>query len=269
MCAQSSASSSSKPNQSACQEKLDGYVIKTNAMQKHIFDLQVARYFYATNTPFLHADHEFKILISILHPGYVPPNRLDIGGKLLDEIFKEEQNKCKSDLENKTVCLSIDGWSNIRNDPIVCSCVTTNDGKTILVDTIDTTDNHHTADYLETVANSSIQKAEELFNCKVRSVVSDNAANMAKMRRQLQTSTSDDGDAKTNVPILTYGCSAHNLNLLAKDLEIPNATGNVLKVIKYFRNNHFAHAKYSLTKANNLVMPQEVRWNTMCDSLKS
>lgn len=267
-----SSASSSKANQSAClgQEKLDGYVVKTNATLKHRFDLQVARYFYATNTPFLHADHEeFKKLMSMLHPGYVPPNRLDIGGKLLDHIFNEEQNNCKEDLENKTVCLSIDGWSNIRNDPIVCSCVTTNDGKTILVDTIDTTDNHHTADYLETVANSSIQKAEQLFNCKVRSVVSDNAANMAKMRRQLQTNTGGDDGAQVKLPILAYGCSAHILNLLAKDLEIPDATVHVLKVIKYFRNNHFAHAKYSLTKANSLVMPQEVRWNTMCDSLKS
>lgn len=250
------------------QGKLNNYLTKTNSTQKQLFDLQVAKYFYATNTPFLHAEHEeFKKLIAMLRPGYVPPTRFDIGGKLLDHVFKEEQNMCKADLENKTVCLSIDGWSNIRNDPIVCSCVTC-DGKTVLVDTIDTTDHHHTGDYLETVASASIQKAELLFNCKVGSVVSDNAANMAKMRRQLQANTGDD-EAKANIPIITYGCSAHILNLLAKDFEIPDATAHVLKVIKYFRNNHFAHAKYSLTKANNLVMPQEVRWNTMCDSLKS
>lgn len=80
------------------------------------------------------------------------------------------------------------------------------------------------------MANSSIQKAE-LFNCKVRSVVSDNAASMAKMRRQLQINTGDDDGAKINVPILTHECSAHILNLLAKYLEIPDTTVHVLKVI--------------------------------------
>ena len=65
--------------------------------------------------------------------------------------------------------------------------------------------------------------------------------------------------------ILTYGCSAHLLNLLAHDMEIPNVTKHVLQIVKYFRNNHHASARYRAEGGKCLIMPQEVRWNTMND----
>lgn len=73
-------------------------------------------------------------------------------------------------------------------------------------------------------------------------------------------------DADSN--IITYGCSAHLLNLLAKDFEMPNATKHIEKVVKYFRNYHFANAKFTeLKDGGNLVLPLEIRWNTMADCL--
>ena len=50
--------------------------------------------------------------------------------------------------------------------------------------------------------------AEENFDCRVRSVVTDNAPAMAKMREGLDR---DDQD------LITYGCLAHWLNLVGKD----------------------------------------------------
>jgi len=59
------------------------------------------------------------------------------------------------------------------------------------------------------------------------------------------------------------------LYLLAKDLEIPNIKEQVVQVVKYFRNNHFAAAAYKSNDGPRLIMPQEVRWNTMADCLES
>lgn len=111
------------------------------------------------------------------------------------------------------------------------------------------------------VAVDSIKKCEKQFGCHVRSFVTDNAANVAKMRASLKE--------KPNVDVTTYGCSAHLLNLLAKDLEIPNIKEQVVQVVKYFRNNHFAAATYKKAGGLRLVLPQDVRWNTMADCLES
>lgn len=39
--------------------------------------------------------------------------------------------------------------------------------------------------------------------------------------------------------------------------------------MKYFRNTHFAAAKYKQAGGKALVMPQDVRWNTLADCLES
>lgn len=100
-------------------------------------------------------------------------------------------------------------------------------------------------------------KCEE-YNCKVTSIVTDNAANVTKMRRDLF----EELDRKD---IITYGCSAHMLNLLAHDIEVPGINGNIKKICKYFRNVHFASAKFR--KAGGSA--QDVRWNTLSDCLES
>jgi len=108
---------------------------------------------------------------------------------------------------------------------------------------------------------SSVQKAEHEFGCRVRSIVTDNAANVAKMRRNLQQ--------REYIDVVTYGCSAHLLNLLTHDMEISNVKEHIVYVMKYFRNHHFALAEYRKKGGHSLVLPQETRWNTMCDCLKS
>lgn len=242
---------------------LDKFVVRTSSDQGEKINKQIAKYIFATNTPFRHVEHEeFKKMIELLRPGYKPPSRRDIGNKLLDEVFEEEQEHCKSVLAGKIVCLSMDGWSNIRNEPIICCSVTTRDGQIVLVDTIDTSGKSHTAEYLETLAKDCVTKTEEKFRCIIGSLVTDNAANMAKMRQLL----SQDDYYKY---IITFGCSAHILNLLAKDLEIKDVTEHVIQIIKYFRNNHMARAKYKQANGSALKMPIEVRWSTMCQALES
>lgn len=105
-----------------------------------------------------------------------------------------------------------------------------------------------------------IGSTEEKFGVKIGSFVTDNAANVERMRKELTN------DVQT---IIQYGCSAHLLNLLAHDIDVPAVTANILKVIKYFRNKHLPAALYKNTQGKKLIMPLEVRWNTMNDAVKS
>lgn len=236
--------------------------MKTTSQEKDLLDLQVARLVYATNMAFRSVEHpQFIQLMKQLRPGYNPPSRREIGGTLLDTIYMEEKRKCSEMLQNKIVCAGIDGWSNVHNEPIVCVTVTTATGDTYLVDTVDTSGNSHTSEYLAEIACNSIKKCEEELKCYVRSVVTDNANNVAKMRQLLEN--------HDDLNVITYGCSAHVLNLLAKDCQFPNIKEHVLVIVKYFRNNHFANALYRQSDTPNLIMPANTRWNSLVDCLQA
>ena len=169
---------------------------------------------------------------------------------------------CRNRLQGKTVSMCLDGWSNVHNEPVVCVSVTTPDGDSHVTETVDTSGNGHTADYLTDIAKGVIDNCEEKFGCVVGSVITDNAAIMAKMRTQLS-------ERSGGQDVITHGCSAHLLNLLAHDVEIKGVKEHVVQIVKYFRNTHLPAAWYRATGGKCLVMPQDVRWNTLSDCLRS
>ena len=100
-------------------QKLDNFVVQTSAHDKAAFDIQVARYLYATNSAFSHTEHkEFIKLVNMLHPGYNPPSRFDVANKLLDQVHNTMESDCRDKLEGQTCSMSLDGWSNVHNEPI-------------------------------------------------------------------------------------------------------------------------------------------------------
>ena len=75
------------------------YVKKTSKSESELLDLLIARYIYATNTPLVAVEHpEFIKLIKMLRPGYLTPNRYDVGNILLDQ----EQGSLLDYMEIKT-----------------------------------------------------------------------------------------------------------------------------------------------------------------------
>lgn len=56
---------------------------------------------------------------------------------------------------------------------------------------------------------------------------------------------------------------------MAYDVEIKNVKEEIKVLIKYFRNTHIAAAKYRQSGAILLILPQDVCWNTLGDSLQS
>jgi len=233
-------------------------------MKKKQLDLQVAHYIFATNTSFRSVENtEFLKLVNMLRPGYTPPNHFKIGNELLNEVYDQVSVNTKEGLAGKTVSMALDGWSNVHNESIICICVTEmTEGCVYLLETIDTLDNSYTWDYLVSMTESAILSCEK-FGCIVSSVVTDNAANMSKMRRNLAMS-----EKLQNKQIITYGCSAHMLNLLAHDIEAPGIKSHIKTIFKYFRNSHYFGAKYRMEGGKILVMPQDVRRNTLADTIQ-
>ena len=242
----------------------DNDVVCTSNAYSDRINEQIGRYFYATNTPFAHADNtEFIKLCALLRPGFKPPSRKRLRNEILDSVFQNEKSKCKNLLTNKTVCMCLDGWSNVHNEGLglVCSSVVLPTGETFLVDTVDTSGQAHTADYLLKVAESAIAKVEEEFGARVRSFVTDNASNVTKIRRNLED--------QSHVDVITYGCSAHILNLLSADIEVAGVKERIVSVVKYFRNKQMPAAWYKERGGPKLKLPQEVRWNTLHDCIET
>lgn len=220
----------------------------------------MGKFFYSTNTPFSHVEHEeFLKLCTLLRPGYIPPNRRQIGGPILDEVYAETMAECKNKYEGEIVSMSLDGWSNIHNEPIICTSFVSQSGESVLIDTVDTSGKSHTSEYLKEIALESMCNATKKFGVSVRSIVTDNASNVAKMRTYLENDKN----------IIQYGCSAHIFNLLALDLDNSAVTAHILRIIKYFRNKHLPAAFAKETLGKKLILPHEVRWNTMTDAIKS
>ena len=62
--------------------------------------------------------------------------------------------------------------------------------------------------------------------------------------------------------IVQYGCSAHLLNLLAKDLGPTRDTNSIVGIAKFFRNTHLPKSWLKDEGAKKPPMPCTVRWSS-------
>ncbi|KAH1021490.1 hypothetical protein HUJ04_010996 [Dendroctonus ponderosae] len=132
-----------------CKKEIQGIVQRLKAhhdvWEKHLIDKQIAKAIFATHSSFRCIENsEVKKAIHLLRPGYSPP-RKTVAWSLLGEIYTEKKEACFSSLSGKSVNMSIDGWSNIHNEPVICATLITDDGRALLYETIDTSEKHHTS----------------------------------------------------------------------------------------------------------------------------
>ena len=91
-------------------------------------------------------------------------------------------------------------------------------------------------------------------------LVTDNAENMNKTRKLV---------SEAHPTIVNYGCSAHQMNLLAKDLNCSQVVNKVTSVAKVFRNCHLPAAWLSaIDGATKAPLPSEVRWSSVVKTLE-
>lgn len=64
-------------------------------------------------------------MIQALRPGFLPPNSAKIVGPLLKKVAEEIENNMVSTISSSSgsIVLMQDGWSNIKNDPIIAESI--------------------------------------------------------------------------------------------------------------------------------------------------
>ncbi|KAG8180861.1 hypothetical protein JTE90_023013 [Oedothorax gibbosus] len=169
----------------------DTDAVFTSASYLKKLNEQIAKFFFATNTLFRHVGHvEFVKLCQLLRPGYSPPSEKMLAGDLLDTIYEQATAESSEILSGETVTMSLNGWSNVHNEPLIYASVITSSGENYLASTIDTSGNPHNSDYLCTLAKQSVLECKSKFNATVRSFVTDNIANVKKNERSFLNLTS-------------------------------------------------------------------------------
>ncbi|XP_050688545.1 uncharacterized protein LOC126981494 isoform X2 [Eriocheir sinensis] len=140
--------------------------VKTAKEEKEKIDEKVAMV-YATNSFFKIVEHaSFIDMVNVMRPGYKLPSRREIGGSLLGKVYGKECEKNVVDLEGKTVCMSLDGWTNVSSEPVICASITIhtseNTRSVYLVDTIDKSGHPHPSFFLIWLGNYLQQRPQVL-----------------------------------------------------------------------------------------------------------
>ena len=98
-----STESSVRMKQKPKQKDIKQYMTRITPAEKK-WDLKVAKFVYATNSPFMIVGHDtFKDLAGSLRPGYTPPDRHRDGGVLLNKVYGEVRENVKKELDNQKV----------------------------------------------------------------------------------------------------------------------------------------------------------------------
>lgn len=256
--AKAAASASNKEQK---QKSIFSYGVVTTASHKRDLDKSIAKFFYANNIPFnVSKNAEFKKMIENLRPGYIPPNRDQLSGNLLDEVHEDIEECLKKELlDEAALTLILDGWSNIKNDPIFACSIHTG-MKSYFLKALDCGSEKKSAEFCAAFAKKMLNEIEKTYNKEVFAICTDNEYKMNAMRNLVK---------ETYPNLLVYGCSAHILNLCVKEIIPSSVIKHVIEVQKYFRNKHNAHG---WVKEKNGLMPQipiDTRWNSQDECLKT
>ena len=130
---------------------------------------------------------------------------------------------------------------------------------TYLADILDTTGSPNSVENLAEICEAQITKCEEQWGVVISCLVTDNAANMFKLRK-LEKNSSE-------TPLHTFGCQPQAVNLLIKDIvsqtETKSVTTQVTSIAKFVRNSHLALAELTKLDIPKQTLPVETRWNSI------
>ena len=126
--------------------------------------------------------------------------------------------------------------------------------------TIDTGAESHTGEYLAELTQNAIASAEDKYECVIVAITTDNAENMVKMKKLV---------AENLDSVITVGCVAHQLNLLAKDLSPKELVSRISAISKAFKYSHVLRGLLaSKDGATMAVIPSDVRWSSTVTMFK-
>jgi hypothetical protein len=229
--------------------------------KKEELDKLIANLFFRTGMSFRIADSPaWKTLIANLNPEYAKdmPTSRTIGGKLLKERYQEAAIQVNDILkETEDLVLSSDGWKDTNGEHIVNFIVISR---------------HHDPFFYKSICTTGIQQnavaiadeiglvIEEIGVSKFSAVITDSPNVMILARKLL---------VERYPTISAYGCAAHGVNLLIKDIvalpEYAKTTKEASKLIQFVNNHQMCLAKFEAKRkeagvAHKLTAPALTRW---------
>lgn len=259
------------------------------AAKKAQIDSALATLCIRTGIPFRTVKSEaFRSFVHLLNPSYaeVMPTPRTVSGVLLDKEYDKSRAKLQSTLTNcNELTLISDGWTNCRGDHIVNYLIKAPGQQTLFYKSSCTMGIAQNAD---AVAEAIIEILEELGAAKFSCLVTDNAPVLKAAHRIVE---------EANPNITAFGCAAHVINLLIKDILEPHSSGKYFflqstdgtdttfcfyflvlsesaEIIKFFNNHHRARALFDSSRqgeesVKKLCVAVPTRWFSQYSSGRS
>lgn len=237
--------------------------------QKEDIDEKFANFFYRTGISFRVADSaSLKELVKALNTEYAEtmPSAKVLSRSLLDKTFSKASERIEQIVaQSGNLTLISDGWTNVRGDHIVNFCIKAPGKKSVFQSSINTSD---IAQNAEAVASAICSVIDGLGAHLFCAVITDNPNVMKSAWDIIEA---------TYTHISAYGCAAHVMNLLVKDImEIENNTAlakDSEKIIKFVTNHHTVKARFETMRktmkvVHTLTMPVVTRWISRYPSLR-
>jgi hypothetical protein len=179
----------------------DQLLPKLDAYTKTKFEEAIAMHYFITGTSFQRIEEEnLSIAIRILRPDAVLPTRKKLAGQLLEKAYSSLKNKVDAHLENGAVCLITDGWSNVKNEPIV-NYMAISPPITLFLESVSTGEQGHNADWIA----SDIERVIEKYpKTAFAGAVTDNTSTNKNAWEKL---------SKKYPSAYFQGCTSHGLHL--------------------------------------------------------
>jgi len=170
------------------------------------FQEAIALHYYLTGTSFQRIEEKnLARAVHMLRPDVVLPDRRQLAGNLLDKCYSKLQQKQDSYLTLACVCLTTDGWSNIRNEPIV-NYMAASPERTVFLESVATGMQGHTSEWIAEDIDRVIEKySKTTFAGAVTDNTSANKAAWEILKGRHPT-------------MFFHGCVSHGLHLLVKDI---------------------------------------------------
>lgn len=238
-----------------------------SSYEQSFLQILLARSIYGSNAPFSIVENEyFKDFMTRARPSFCLPSRRTVAGSMLDREFKKITQITNEKIKSaEFLTLLSDGWTDINGTPIINLILCT--PSPIFYKSMTLGEESHTGENIYSVLKSVIK---EVGPNKIQAVVTDNAPNMKAAWELL----------KEDYPhLITYGCIAHSLNLLAKDFlklqSVKQIIAQAKDIIKFFNNKHVPKQvfmriqKDRITNGTTLKSPVDTRWGTYSTTLES
>ncbi|CAB4386898.1 unnamed protein product [Rhizophagus irregularis] len=213
-------------------------------------------------------------LFKFLNPQIKLPDRKTLSNEILDDAVKEFDFKMleKLALDKIGITLSFDGWTNVREQELMGTVLTSSDGQPYIWKACDISSERVTNIEVRSKVEEMISELDKL-KIPLLAIVTDSAPAYSAARKRLQTQYRN---------IVFLPCYAHQINLCVGEIfkvssEFKTTSQQALKLAVYFKN---ANNKYFIGKLQDIqmeiygkciqpVVPGDTRWNSYFNCCKS